>query len=99
MLGCKRSEDVPTLYGRYVRDCVMLARFGTGETRRQFFSRYKVILGGRGDWLRHLPDAEQEQAFLDAVRLREGGLPRTRAGLRGFAPRCLGHAACRGALL
>ncbi|HZJ02827.1 MAG TPA: hypothetical protein VFE20_03950 [Thermoleophilia bacterium] len=75
------------MFERYVRDCVMVARFGTCETRTAFVEQYEFVLGGVGLVLRGLSDEEQEEAFLDAMRMREGGLPRTSVGLRLALPR------------
>lgn len=87
MLARNNHEDPHTLYARFVRDCITVARFSTTETRRQFLSQYEEVLGGGGIWLRNLPHTHQERLFRDAVRLREGGLPQTPAGLRLAIPR------------
>lgn len=87
MLACKKHEDPHSLYARYVRDCVFVARFGMAEIRQNFVSQYEQVLGGTGVWLRSLPATHQGRVFLDAVRAKDGGLPRTLAGLRLAMPR------------
>src|SRR5665648_419768 len=65
----------------------MVARFGDRETRGHFLRQYEDVLGGIVPWIQGLSEDEQQMVFQDAVRMREGGLPRSRAALKLALPR------------
>lgn len=82
-----RNLDPGDLYQCYVRDLMLVARCGERDVRQLFLHRYAPQLSGLTGYLGHLSEDEQQVAFDDALRAREGGWPHSLVGFRLAVPR------------
>lgn len=79
--------DPGVLYQWYVRDLILVARSGDRNARHVFLQRYAPQLSGLTNYVGFLSEGEQQAAFHDALRAREGGWPQSLVGLRLAVPR------------
>jgi YHS domain-containing protein len=79
--------DPGDLYQAYIRDLIMVARCGDPNARHVFLQRYAPQLSGLTTYVGLLSGSEQQAAFSDALRAREGGWPQSLVGLRLAVPR------------
>ncbi len=80
------NADSRSFYEDYIRDLVLVARCGNRDTRQLFLQRYAEQLCGLANYLQFLTEREQDLVFADALRPREGSLPRSLAGTRLATP-------------
>ena len=86
-MRCGNENDDPrTLYEDYIKDLVLVARCGKGDTRYLFLLRYAEQLYGLSNHLAFLAEREQRAVFNDALRSRDGDWPMSFAGTRLAAP-------------
>jgi YHS domain-containing protein len=87
-MRCTTHElDPGNLYHWYVRDLILAARCDDRNARHVFLQRYAPQLSGLTGYVGLLSEDEQQAAFHDALRARDGGWPQSLVGFRLAIPR------------